>query len=117
MGGHLGAQVMLDGDVDDGDADDGDDVDGVEEGEHEGEVGPHLDTQDRRGQQDRTWGEQGGEVFFLNIFTTICSGGNVQPSRQGRHLAWQHSDPHQRLEGGGHGAGGHWASPRSLNIK
>ena len=62
MGGHLGAQVMLDGDVDDGDADDGDDVDGVEEGEHEG-VGPHLDTQDRRGQQDRTWGEQGLEVF------------------------------------------------------
>ena len=46
MGGHLGAQVMLDGDVDDGDADDGDDVDGVEEGEHVGEVGPHLDAQD-----------------------------------------------------------------------
>ena len=84
---------------------------GVEERQHEGEVGPHLGAQDRRGQQDRAWSQQGGEVFFLNIFTTICSGGNVQPSCQGRHFARQHSHSHQRLEGGGHGAGGQVQDP------
>ena len=48
---------------------------GVEEREHEGEVGAHLGAQDRRGQQDRTWGEQGGKFFswtFLQQFAQVA---------------------------------------------